>query len=136
MSAGAGAVWDPSHRRGAVWWADLPEPVGAGPGFRRPVVNVSGDPFNASAIRTVVAVLLTSNQRLADAPGNVRVGAREAGLPRESVANVSQVYTLDKTLLADWAGQLRPAIDAACRRAGYVPPVIATPDELMGDTRR
>jgi mRNA interferase MazF len=92
-----------------VWWADLPEPAGAGPGFRRPVVIVSGDPFNASAIRTVVAVLLTSSPRLADAPGNVRVAAREAGLPRELVANVSQVFTVDKALLTEHTGQIPPA---------------------------
>lgn len=108
MSGGRGGT-DVPPRRGAVWWADLPEPDGSGPGFRRPVVIVSADAYNASAIRTAVAVLLTSNARLADAPGNVRVAAREAGLPRDSVANVSQVYTLDKALLSEHAGQLRPA---------------------------
>ncbi|GJG85384.1 hypothetical protein tb265_05650 [Gemmatimonadetes bacterium T265] len=91
MVSGDAGGGDTPPRRGAVWWADLPEPAGSGPGYRRPVVVVSGDAYNASAIRTVVAVLLTSNVRLADAPGNVRVAAREAGLPRESVANVPQV---------------------------------------------
>lgn len=103
-----GAAGNASYRRGAVWWAELEEPTGSAPGFRRPVVVVSSDAFNGSAIRTVVAVVLTSNLRLAEAPGNVRVQAREAGLPQESVANVSQMITVDKTQLTDHAGQLRP----------------------------
>lgn len=104
--SGAGSA---AYRRGTVWWAELPEPAGSAPGFRRPVVIVSGDPFNASALRTIVAVMLTSSLRLADAPGNVRVPAREAGLPRESIANVSQLFTVDKALLTDRTGQVRPA---------------------------
>jgi mRNA interferase MazF len=100
----------PPIRRGAVWWADLPDARGSGPGFRRPVVVISSDAFNASQIQTVVVVVLTSNLRLADAPGNVRVPARGAGLPRESVANVSQVLTVDKDDLVERAGQLRPAL--------------------------
>lgn len=96
-------------RRGAVWWAELPDAAGSGPGFRRPVVVVSADAFNASRIETVVVVVLTSNLRLADAPGNVRVRPTEAGLPTESVANVSQVLTVDKDVLTARAGQLRPA---------------------------
>jgi len=94
-------------RRGTVWWAELPDPVGSGPGSRRPVVIVSADAFNASHIQTVVVVVLTSNLRLIDAPGNVRVRAKEAGLPRESVANVSQVLTIDKEVLTERAGYLR-----------------------------
>lgn len=97
-----------AYRRGAVWWAELAEPSGSEPGFRRPVVLVSSDAYNGSAIRTVVAVVLTSNLRLADAPGNVRVRAREAGLPKESVANVSQVITVDKAFLVERVGQLKP----------------------------
>lgn len=96
-------------RRGAVWWAELPDAAGAGPGFRRPVVVVSADAFNASRIQTVIVVVLTSNLRLAEAPGNVRVRAREAGLPKESVANVSQVLTVDKDVLTERAGQVRAA---------------------------
>lgn len=95
-------------RRGAVWWAELPDAAGSGPGFRRPVVVVSSDAFNTSRIQTVTVVVLTSNPRLADAPGNVRVRAKEAGLPKESVANVSQVLTVDKDVLTARAGQLRP----------------------------
>lgn len=100
----------PAIRHGAVWWADLPDARGSGPGFRRPVVVVSADAFNASQIRTIVVVVLTSNLRLAEAPGNVRIPAKAAGLPRDSVANVSQVLTVDKTDLRERAGQLGPAV--------------------------
>jgi mRNA interferase MazF len=98
--------------QGEVWWADLPEPTGSEPGYRRPVVVVQGDPFNRSAIGTVVSVPLTSTLRWADAPGNVRLSARSTGLPRDSVANVSQIATLDKTLLTERVGKLsRPKVD-------------------------
>ena len=92
--------------RGAVWWAELPDPVASEPGFRRPVVIVSSDAFNESRIRTVVAVALTSNLRLAEAPGNVLISAADSGLPRDSVANVSQVITIDKSFLAKRCGRL------------------------------
>lgn len=92
--------------QGDVWWADLGEPIGSEPGFRRPVVVVQGDDFNRSALRTVVAVSLTSNLRWADAPGNVRLTARATGLPRDSVANVSQIVTLDRSILTDRVGKL------------------------------
>lgn len=92
--------------RGDVWWADIPEPTGSGPGFRRPVVVVQGDPLNQSRISTVVCVPLTSNLRWAAAPGNVLLSARMTGLSRDSVANVSQIVTLDKTLLTDRTGRL------------------------------
>ena len=87
-----------------IWWADLPEPVGSGPGLRRPVVVVQGDSFNRSRIAAVVCVPLTSNLRLADAPGNVLLPATSTGLPRDSVANVSQLVTLDRSLLTDRIG--------------------------------
>ena len=92
--------------QGDVWWADLPEPAGSGPGFRRPVVVVQGDAFNLSTLQTVVCVALTSNIRWAEAPGNVLLTARATGLPRESVANVSQIVTLDRTSLTERAGRL------------------------------
>ena len=95
--------------QGDVWWADLAEPAGSEPGFRRPIVVVQGDAFNRSKIHTVVTVALTSNLRWADAPGNVRLSARATGLPRESVANVSQVVTLDKSHLTERAGKLSRA---------------------------
>lgn len=86
-------------KRGEIWWASLPEPSGSGPGLRRPVVVVQSNPFNASRIATVVVVVLTSNLALADAPGNFRISKSESGLPKASVANVSQVITLDRSLL-------------------------------------
>ena len=94
--------------QGEVWWADLGEPRGSEPGFRRPVVIVQGDAFNRSTISTIVCVPLTSNQRWAAAPGNVRLTARATGLPRDSVANVSQIMTLDRDTLAERVGKLPP----------------------------
>jgi mRNA interferase MazF len=97
--------------QGDVWWADLPEPSGSGPGFRRPVVVVQGDALNRSHIATVVCVPLTSNLKWAAAPGNVLLPSRVTGLPKESVANVSQVMTLDKTDLTERTGKLvRPML--------------------------
>ena len=93
--------------RGQVWWADLGEPAGSEPGFRRPVLIVQSDAFNRSRLRTVLAVVLTSNVRLVDAPGNVLIPAKAAGLPKDSVANVSQVITLDRDFLTEPAGRLR-----------------------------
>jgi mRNA interferase MazF len=92
--------------RGEVWWADLGEPIGSGPGFRRPVVVIQGDAFNRSRIATVVCITLTSNLRWAEAPGNVLLTAKATGLPKDSVANVSQVVTLDRASLTERAGAL------------------------------
>lgn len=95
--------------QGEVWWVGLGEPTGAEPGFRRPVVVVQGNAFNRSSLRTVVCVALTSNQRWGDAPGNVRLPARATGLPKDSVANVSQLLTLDRNDLTERAGRLSAA---------------------------
>ena len=92
--------------QGDVWWADLPEPTGSGPGFRRPVLVVQGDPLNRSQIATVVCVVLTSNQKWASAPGNLALPAATTGLPKDSVANVSQIATLDKAELTERVGKL------------------------------
>ncbi len=92
--------------QGEVWWADLGEPAGSEPGFRRPVVLVQGEAFNQSSLRTVVCVALTSNLRWSDAPGNVRLTARATGLPKDSVANVSQLVTLDRDVLTERSGRL------------------------------
>lgn len=92
--------------QGEVWWAKLPSPTGSGPGFRRPVVVLQGDALNRSRIATVVCVPLTSNLKWADAPGNVRLAARTTSLPKDSVANVSQVVALDKVLLTDRVASL------------------------------
>lgn len=92
--------------QGEVWWTDLGDPAGSGPGFRRPVVVVQGDAFNASSLRTVVCVVLTSDTRWADAPGNVLLTAKSSGLAKHSVANVSQLVTLDRDALTQRAGRL------------------------------
>jgi mRNA interferase MazF len=92
--------------QGDVCWASLPDPVGSGPGFRRPVVVVQGDAFNASRISTAVVVPLSSNQRLAAAPGNVALRAATTGLPKDSVANVSQILAIDRELLTERVGHL------------------------------
>jgi mRNA interferase MazF len=95
--------------QGEIWWAELPAPTGSGPGFRRPVVVAQGDAINRSRIATVVCIPLTSNTKWADAPGNVLLSASSTGLPKESVANVSQVLTLDKTTLTLRIGKLSRA---------------------------
>lgn len=93
--------------RGEVWWADLGAPDGSEPGYRRPVVIVQSDAFNRSRLRTVIAVVLTTNLRLLEAPGNVLVQAKASGLPRDSVANVSQLITVDRDFLVERIGRLR-----------------------------
>jgi mRNA interferase MazF len=92
--------------QGEIWWADLSDPAGSGPGFRRPVIVVQGDSFNRSKIATVLCVPLTSNLKWADAPGNVLLEVRLTGLPKDSVANVSQVVALDRWLLTERVGKL------------------------------
>ena len=95
--------------QGDVCWAELPPPTVSGPGFRRPVIVVQGDALNRSRMATVVCVPLTSNLRWADAPGNVLLTARMTGLPKDSVANVSQVVTLDRALLEERVSRLSRA---------------------------
>jgi len=92
--------------RGDIWWADLGEPIGAEPGYRRPIVIVQSDAFNRSRIDTTVALLLTSNLQLLDAPGNVLIRAKESGLPKDSVANVTQLATVDRVMLTERAGRV------------------------------
>jgi len=92
--------------QGDVCWATLEDPIGSGPGFRRPVVIVQGDSFNASRISTTVVVPLTSNQRLSASPGNVALPAARTGLPTDSVANVSQIVAIDRELLSERVGRL------------------------------
>lgn len=92
--------------QGDIWWADLPPPIGSGPGFRRPVVVIQGDAFNRSRIATVVCVPLTTNTRWASVPGNVLLGSQATTLPHDSVANTSQVISLDKELFTEHVGEL------------------------------
>ena len=91
-----------------MWWAELAERRGSEPGFRRPLLVVQADAYNRSRMRTVIGVVLTSNLRLVEAPGNVLVPARVSGLPRDSIANVSQMVTLDRDYLVELAGKLDP----------------------------
>jgi mRNA interferase MazF len=93
-------------RQGDIWWCDLPVPSGSGPGFRRPVLIIQGDPLNRSRLATVVCVPLTSNVKWRDAPGNVLLTRQASGLPKDSVANVSQIISVDRGLLAEHAGHL------------------------------
>jgi mRNA interferase MazF len=86
-------------KRGEVWWASLPAPTGSGPGYRRPVLVVQSNPFNESRIATVIVAVITSNLALAEAPGNVRLSKADSGLRRPSIVNVSQLITLDRSML-------------------------------------
>jgi len=95
--------------QGDIWWADLPMPAGSGPGFRRPVVVIQADAFNRSRIATVVCVPLTSNTRWQDVPGNVLLPAHLTNLSADSVANTSQIITIDKALLTEHVGKLSRA---------------------------
>ncbi len=92
--------------QGDVFWTALPEPVGSGPGFTRPAVVVQGDALNASNLATLVVVAMTSNLRWAEARGNVLLTSKRTGLPRDSVANVSQIVAIDRELLAERTGHL------------------------------
>lgn len=94
--------------RGEIWWAQLGQPTGAAPGYSRPILIIQANRFNLSRINTIIAVALTTNLRLADAPGNVFVSTRDTGLPRDSVLNVSQIVTLDRTQITEYVGALRP----------------------------
>lgn len=95
--------------QGEIWWADPGEPEGSAPGFRRPVVVVQSDSFNRSRIATVVCVPLTSNLHWADAPGNVELDSATTGLPTDSVANVSQLVTVDRATLTECVSKLPDA---------------------------
>lgn len=95
--------------QGDVCWADLEEPIGSAPGFRRPVLVIQGNPFNRSRISTIVCVPLTSNLKWGQAPGNVLLKRRETGLPKDSVANISQPVTLDRSDLTERVGHLPDA---------------------------
>lgn len=93
-------------QRGDIWRANLPEPTGSASGYRRPVLVIQADAFTRSRIATVIIVAITSNLRLATAPGNVFLPATESGLPRDSVVNVSQIVTLDKSMLDEYVDRI------------------------------
>jgi mRNA interferase MazF len=92
--------------RGEIWWADLPDPTKSEPGYRRPVLIIQSDNFNSSKINTIICIVLTSNVRLAQAPGNIFLQMKESNLPKDSVINVSQIITLDKSFLSECAGSV------------------------------
>lgn len=92
--------------RGEIWWADLPDPRGSEPGFRRPVLVIQADAFNRSQIKTVIVAVISSNLRLAGAPGNVLLPPQVSGLPRDSVVNVSQLLSLDRSFFTEHVGTL------------------------------
>ena len=92
--------------QGEIWWAELIAPTGSGPGYRRPVILVQGNPLNRSRIATVVCVPMTSNLTWANAPGNVLISAKDSGLPKDSVANPSQIVSVNRNILTEQAGKL------------------------------
>lgn len=92
--------------RGDIWWGDLPQPVGSGPGFRRPVLVVQSNRFNHSAINTVVIAVISKNINLANSEGNVLLTAQQSGLPKESVVNVSQLFTIDESVLTEYVSSV------------------------------
>ncbi len=96
--------------RGEIWWASLPDPRGSEPGFRRPVLILQSNEFNRSRIQTLIIAAITSNVKLQAAPGNVFLSRSESGLPKDSVVNVSQIYTIDKSDLARCVGSIPPNI--------------------------
>lgn len=99
--------------RGEIWWADLPEPRGSEPGYRRPALVVQANSFNSSRIRTIIVVSISSNLRLGSLPGYVLITRRVSGLPHDSVVNVSQVFSIDRQFLGDHMGTLPGRVQAS-----------------------
>ncbi len=97
-------------KRGEIWWAKLPEPLGSEPGYSRPLLIVQANEFNKSRISTIIAVAITTNIRLAGAPGNILLSSKQSKLPRTSVVNISQIITIDKSFLTEKVHTLSSAI--------------------------
>ena len=93
-------------QRGEIWWANLPVPIASEPGYRRPILIIQSNDFNRSNIATVIGIVITSNIELAQAPGNVLMPQKVCGLPKDSVVNISQIITIDKTFLTECVGIL------------------------------
>ena len=108
--------------RGEVWWASLPDPMASEPGFRRPVLIIQSNSFNRSKIGTVIILVLTSNLRLSAAPGNVMLQRKETGLPKDSVANVSQIITVDRSFLIEKSREAIPRSPKENRNWSQVSP--------------
>lgn len=92
--------------RGEIWWADLPEPTGSSPGYRRPVIIIQSDGFNKTNLNTSIVALITTNLELAEMHGNVMLKKNQSGLPKDSVVNITQIFTLDKRLLLEYVETL------------------------------
>ncbi len=93
-------------RQGDIFWVDLGDPAGSAPGYRHPYVVVQNNVFNESRLNTVVLCVVTSNLKRAGAPGNVLLSKGEGNLPKESVVNITQLITVDKSDLAEKIGSL------------------------------
>ena len=93
-------------KKGDIWWTSLDKPIGSEPDYHRPVVVISSNDFNRSKIRTVIVAIITSNLRLADAPGNFILSKKNTGIDHDSVLNISQLMTLDKSFLTEHIGRL------------------------------
>jgi mRNA interferase MazF len=106
-------------KRGELWWVDFGNPIGSAPAFRRPAAVVSSDRFNRSRLATVIVAAVTSNLKVAEAPGNVVLRPEDSGLPKPSVVNVTQLLSIDRQLLDLRIGALGPvqlrAVDAGLR---------------------
>ena len=96
--------------RGEIWWASLNAPQGSSPGFRRPVLIIQANTFNHSKINTAICLVITSNTRLAGAPGNIFLSAKDSGLPKDSLINISQIITIDKQYLTEMVKKVRPVL--------------------------
>ncbi len=92
--------------RGEIWWADLPEPRGSSPGYRHPILIIQSDSFNQTKLKTVIGVVITTNLRLAEMPGNSLLKKNASPLPEDSVVNVTQIVTADKDVLLEYVGTL------------------------------
>ncbi len=92
--------------RGEIWWTDLPEPKGSMPGYRHPVLILQSDKFNNSTLETFIGAVITTNLRLENMPGNVRITPRQSGLKEDSVVNITQLVTANKTDLLEFVGIL------------------------------
>ena len=95
--------------QGEIYWVNLGEPGGSEPGYRHPHIVIQNNLFNASRINTVVVCSLTSNVKRASSPGNVILKKGEANLPKRSVVNITQVYTVNKSDLTEKIGKLSKA---------------------------
>jgi mRNA interferase MazF len=92
--------------RGEIWWADLPEPTGSSPCYRRPVIIIQSDGFNKTNLNTSIIAAITTNLDMAEMRGNVLLKKHQSGLPKDSVVNITQIFTLDKILLLEYVSTI------------------------------